>query len=201
MKKIIRISTLYLITILLCFMFVNTRTGFAKNLPPKKASPPEYIIRNATPIGGGKIITPVKNHNRTVNNILYSYYFDGIYNRYDGYYDRGIIEIAGPNNTSSVNTSTYTISRTVGNSFSTQIGADADFVSAHVGYNVKFSTEKSWAYTVTVPPGKTIYLHYRDWYHVQEFNCHKHYWLTGSNVYGTGWAAQWFAPQFYTTEG
>lgn len=174
--------------------------SYASNTPPVKSVPPQSVIRNSSPIGGNYRHKFSPGPGIHTKNIFYTYYFDGVYSRYDGYYDRGIIEIAGPNNTSSSNSSTFTIKRTVSNSFSTSIGADADFVSAHTGYNVTFSTSKTWSYTVTVPPYKTVYLHYRDWYHVQKFNCHKHYRLTGENVYGQGWSAQWFAPQFYTTE-
>ncbi len=190
---------IFIITVAFMLSFSFNGLSYADNLPPVKSAPPESVLRNADPIG---TYTHGISGRKGVHteNIFYTDYFDGIYERYDGYRDRGIVEIAGPNNTSATNSSTYTISRTVSNGYSTSIGANANFVSAHVGYDVTFSTEKSWSYTVTIPPYSTVYLHYRDWYHVQEFYCHRHYWLTGSNSYGTGWAEQWYAPQFYTTE-
>gem|GEM_PF-6106533 len=197
-KKLKAFVFIIMLSLLLSLSFNGL--SYADDLPPVESTPPESVIRNADPLG--TYYHTIKNPNiKHTENIFYTDYFDGIYIRYDGYHDRGIVAICGPNNTPSTNTLTYTIRRTVSNSFSTGIGASADFISAHVGCSVTASTEKSWSYTVSIPPYSTVYLHYRDWYHVQQFYCHRHYWLTGSDHYGTGWAEQWYAPQFYTTTG
>ena len=197
MKKAYKTFIFLLIIVAFC-VTGSISYSYAGSTPPIESTPPSGIIKNATPIGGhlsGNI-----SRNSETKNIFYTNYFDGVYHRCDGYRNMGIVEKAGPNNTDSSNSATFTITKTISNDYNVSIGISADFISAHVGYDVTYSTEKSWSYTVTIPPHKIVTLYCRYWYHVQEFKVHRHYWLTGSNEYGTGWAAQWYYPQFYTSE-
>lgn len=132
------------------------------------------------------------------DNIIFTDYFDSIYNSYDGYHDRGEIYRAGPNGTSYPNEASFAFSQTVANSFNASFNIGDDVVSTGVGFDVTYTESRTWTYTFTVGPGQTVALHYRDWYHVKQFNCHRHYWLDGSNAYGTGVAENWYMPQFYT---
>lgn len=198
-----KIIKLIIVSLVLMFSLNYTSLVNASidETPPIEAVPPLEVIKIADPIG-----TLTNSQIRQLKSKISAealgdiFYFDGVYQTYDGYHDRGAVLIAGPNNTSSPNTATYTIKRTISNGFNTTIGASADFVSANVGFNVKWSEERSWSYTVTVNPGKTVYVYYRDWYHVKKFNCHKYNWITGASTYGTGFAEQWYAPQFYSVE-
>lgn len=149
-----------------------------------------------TPIG---IITkPVQGKpGMQPDNIIFTDYFDNVYNSYDGYHDRGEVFRAG-NQTSVTDTATFTYAHACSNSFNATFNISADVVSGGVGYNVAYSETMTWQYSFPVPPGQTIGLHYRDWYHVKQFNCHRHYWLDGSNVYGNGSSENWFMYEFYT---
>jgi hypothetical protein len=126
------------------------------------------------------------------------HYFDGIYNRYDGYLDRGEVA-SGYNGKGSSDTLSFSITKTVSNGWNTNIGFSANTVSSGVGYNVQWSATKSWTYSATVNPYKTVHIGYQDWYHVQEYYCHT-MWLYNPPTYtfGDGWAQQWFKPHFYS---
>ncbi len=157
MKKTTKFYVALFLLSCLLLTFVSIKIASANDIPIVKANPPKSVINNASPIG--TLHHPIKSriptNKKQVEGLWWwTYYFDGVTNRYDGYRDRGIIEIAGPNETSSENSSTYEISRVVSNSFGTSIGASADFISANVGFQVTYSVTRSWTYTVTVPPGK-----------------------------------------------
>ena len=130
--------------------------------------------------------------------------FDRVTGRYDGYYDRGEVA-SGYNGKNSIDTLSFQISRTVGNSWNANIGFAKEPVSAGVGYNVEWKETKSWTYSATVRPYKTVHIGYQDWYHVTQFDCHT-VWINPYypndvwNENGSGWAAQWFKPHFYSCE-
>ncbi|MFC4767583.1 hypothetical protein [Effusibacillus consociatus] len=87
-------------------------------------------------------------------------------------------------------------------------GASIDFaakpVTYKVGYDVTWTDTKTWSYSSEVSPYKTVHIGLQDWYHVQEFNLHTDWYDNDGypigTTYGTGWAAQWFKPHFYSWE-
>lgn len=131
----------------------------------------------------------------------HAHIFDNIYNRYDGYDERGEVA-SGYNGKSSIDTLSFSIQRQVNNKWNVNIGFDANPVKVGVGYDVGWSTTYTWGYSAQVNPYKTVHIGYQDWYHVQEYNVHTDWyydWGT-STEYGQGWAAQWFKPHFYSWE-
>jgi hypothetical protein len=135
----------------------------------------------------------------------HEHYVDNIYNEYDGYRDRG--EIASAYNDCDCKASLgFSISETVSNGWGANLGFSASAVSNGVGYNVSWSTQKTWSYSVDTNPYHTAHVGYQDWYHVDEFNGHTtYYYETGdsSTEYVQGWGEQWYKPHFYNwqTEG
>ncbi|GAB6274187.1 MAG: hypothetical protein STSR0004_10500 [Peptococcaceae bacterium] len=131
----------------------------------------------------------------------HSHYFLNIYNRYDGYHDRGEVA-SGYNGKSSIDTLSFTITRTVSNGWNCSIGFAASIVSGGVGYDVNWSTSKSWSYSATVNPYKTVHIGYQDWYQVQMYNVKSSWYFLEKTLdeYGNGWAKQWFKPHFYSWE-
>lgn len=182
------------IMLVLCLMSSVVSAATIDQALPTAGIAPEGL---ETPIGTIAKSVPTK-PSAQPDNVIFTDYFDSVYNSYDGYYDRGEVYRAGPNSTSAPDAASYTYAKTVANDYNASFNIADDVVSAGVGFSVTYTESKSWTYTFTIPPGQTIGLHYRDWYHVKQFNCHRHYWLDGSNLSGTGSAEQWYMPQFYT---
>ncbi|QIB25937.1 hypothetical protein [Caloranaerobacter azorensis] len=105
------------------------------------------------------------------------HHFDRITAQYDGYIDRGEVA-SGYNGKSSKDTLDFSITRTVSNTWSTNIGFSADVVSGGVGFDVTWSEQKSWGYSVEVNPYKTAHIGYQDWYHIKDFTCYTRYFLS-----------------------
>ncbi|WP_103994416.1 hypothetical protein [Paenibacillus sp. UNC499MF] len=128
---------------------------------------------------------------------------DNIFKTYDGYTDRGEV-ISGTNGKSSNDTLVFSISKAVANKWGASVKFDYKKVSATVGYDVTWTDTKTWGYNAGVSGNKTVHVGMQDWYHTQEYNCHTDWYDTdGYNYgtdYGTGWAAQWFKPHFYSWE-
>jgi hypothetical protein len=115
-------------------------------------------------------------------------------NRYDGYYDystgRGC---TGPCSL------TASESQTWNHKFGFSIGFDKKPFSAAVGYDVSYSSQKTFSYSFPVASGVTKVVRYRDWYHVSRYNI-RTVWssLIGSwTEFGTGWGGKWYQRIFY----
>ncbi len=133
------------------------------------------------------------------------YKYVNITGRYDGYHDRGVV-MTGTNKKNSTDSMTFTYTREVSNSASIATGFSKASVEAVVGYNVSWSATKSWSYTASVGPYKTVNIGYKDWYHVQKlkfttvieaYEGNSIYPKT-TYQYATGQAKQWFKPEFYS---
>lgn len=126
------------------------------------------------------------------------HYVDGIYNRYDGYLDRG--EVASAYNPGPTESRIkFSITRYTSNSWSVSICFAKEPVEAAVGYSVEYGISQTFEYEVSIPAGYTVHVYYQDWYHVQEYNCHTDWNFGGTIVRedGQGWASQWFKYHFY----
>ena len=209
--KRLSVSLLVIFLVLFCFngiAFAHVDKGNAFDSKPLEGSAPD----NGIPDEPGGTLTPNEIAEIEKNNVTdigispqhigypHKHVFLGIYNRYDGYKNRGEVA-SGYNGKSSPDTLSFTITRTVSNSWNTTIGFSAQTISSGVGYNVGWSAQKSWTYSATVNPYRTVHIGYRDYYHVQEYNClTTWYYNPPKYTSGQGWAKQWFKPHFYTWE-
>ena len=130
-------------------------------------------------------------------------YIDDVYHAYDGYYDRGEVARAH-NGKPSADVLSFEISREVGNAWNASVGVTEGMVDAEFGFDHSWSETRTFGYSATVNPYKTVHIGYKDWYHVKQFNCHMTC-TTGwpsppSTTYGTGWSSQWYLHEFYSWE-
>lgn len=186
-------------------VYAHTSTGTSEDLPIEGIAPKDGYKNEPLGklTGKERKLLLEKVSTEHISFYMHQHYFDGIYNTYDGYHDRGEVA-SGYNGKTESDVLEFGITRSVSNSWSTSIGFEKDVVTAGVGYNVTWSDEKSWTYYATVSPDSTAHIGYQDWYHVSQYNVHTTYVDSGGyytwDENGTGWSAQWFKPHFYSWE-
>ena len=132
---------------------------------------------------------------------VHTHYFDGVVNSYEGYNERGYVtsgENRGPKGVK--NNLKFDISHSYGNSWTTSIGFEAGIITTALGYDVTYSTTKTFGYEAEVNGGDRVNIGLKDWYKVTNFKV-KTYNYNGAFSgydYGTGQAKQWLRPEFYS---
>jgi len=120
---------------------------------------------------------------------------------YDGYRDRGEVA-SGTNSKNENDTLSFTISRTVSNTFSASLGVTKSMVDALVGYDVSWSQQAAWSYQAVVAANRSVGIGYKDCYHTTVLNCKAITYVLGtvltSTEESTGYADQWYGHEFYS---